>query len=518
MTTFQEPQPQSRRAVRQSERGDAPEQGPFTAAPGQPPFSATTPQYLPSQGETREMWDTTARRAAQLPPAPAEQPATSGRRSAAPRPSAPGSEPLMYSTQQRAAAPAPEAPAFRPRNPAPRPEPEAQPATQQLPQADQPTYRVRDFSPEGRRAAPADPAWAQQTAPAPSDLDYHTEVRFPGAVPAAPGPPIAQVPPMAEPVASAPPQEQTLSRRELRAMQQAEEAAALPAQPAASAPYGAPAASPQPQYSGPQAPIQQAPIQQAPVQKAPIQQAPIQPAPIQQAPADGAQPWPFADLGFADPSRPPAAGPMPTRAPEPAANTGLTNALAEFDSLAVSPPQAAAAPQLIDSVPPMVSNGPRTTPPTGHWSVQAELEDETQPYESTINRTVGNATATTSALVLPTAPIGSDIRGALTSTGEIMLTGSIDLPHSYSSTGATSSLDHHAMDAFFDSHDAEVITTDSAPVRAIKAVSTHNSGQGVTHTQKPKGTRALTALIIVAASMAVLVAGLLAAALVLNIF
>ena len=99
-----------------------------------------------------------------------------------------------------------------------------------------------------------------------------------------------------------------------------------------------------------------------------------------------------------------------------------------------------------------------------------------------------------------------------------MLTGSIDLPAGLSATGASSGLEHHAIDALFDSHDGEIITTDSAPVRAIKAVSTHNSGQGVTHTQKPKGTRALTALVIAAATMAVIVAGLLVAAITMNIF
>jgi hypothetical protein len=353
------------------------------------------------------------------------------------------------------------------------------------------------------------------------------EVRFPAAASAAPAPPVAPLPPMAAaPVVHALPTEQTLSRRELRALQQAEELAAtpqplqMPPQHPAPIQYAATSAAPHPQHSAPH-PQHSAPPaapHQAPGQPAPAHQAPAHQAPAQPAPAGGAQAWPFADPGFADPSRPAQANPLPPRAPEPAANTGMTNALAEFDSLAVGRPQGAPVPQLIDSVPPLISSGPRTTPPTGHWSVQAELEDETQPYENTINRTVGNATATTSALVLPTAPLGSDIRGALTSTGEIMLTGSIDLPHSYSSTGATASLDHHAMDAFFDSHDAEVITTDSAPVRAIKAVSTHNSGQGVTHTQKPKGTRALTALLIAASSMAVVVAGLLVAAFALNIF
>ena len=142
-------------------------------------------------------------------------------------------------------------------------------------------------------------------------------------------------------------------------------------------------------------------------------------------------------------------------------------------------------------------------------------EDE---IETTINRRVGSGTTTTSALVLPEIPNGPDIRGPLTSTGEIMLTGSIDLPRNLAATGQSDRYDGGGIDDLFDLSDHEVISTDSSPVRAIRAVSTHTSGHGVTHTQKPKGTRALTALLIAASSMAVVVAGLLVAAFAFNVF
>ena len=154
--------------------------------------------------------------------------------------------------------------------------------------------------------------------------------------------------------------------------------------------------------------------------------------------------------------------------------------------------------------------------PVGHWSTQADLDDEAQPH--TINRTVGTGSSATNALVLPSIPLGSDIRGPLTENGRITLTGSIDLSHSLGSTGAPDRLENTSMDALFDMHDAEAVSTDSAPVRAIRAVSTHNTGHGVTHTQKPKGNRALTGLLIAASSMAVVVAGLLVAALAFNLF
>jgi hypothetical protein len=158
------------------------------------------------------------------------------------------------------------------------------------------------------------------------------------------------------------------------------------------------------------------------------------------------------------------------------------------------------------------------SPPVGHWSTQANLDDETQPYESTINRTIGSGTATTNALVLPSIP-EQGITGPLTSTGEVMLTGSIDLPRSLASTGSSAQIDDDGFDRLFDANDHEISSTDSAPVRAIRAVSTHNSnGHGVTHTQKPKGTRMLTVLIVSAVAMAVVAVGLLVVAFATGVF
>jgi hypothetical protein len=415
-------------------------------------------------------------------------------------------EPLNYSTASRQlSTPSYDPQSFRSRL-------DARQAQAEAPQAqtdDQSSFRVRDFSPEGRRAAqaaerPAPQAWSPAT-PA-TDLHYQTEVRegF-GApqVPAAPPPPISQVPqqyatpsvqqPTAPPQSYTEPQqsvapqyavptpsaqppqpgqqwsdapgEQTLSRRELRALFAQEDAAALGTQqPVTRDAHVVPAAWP---------------AQQAPAQLPPLQQPPV--------PARAAY----------EATRIPEVV-MP-QAPQPSTNTAMTNALDEFDALTRSGSVAEAA----------------WTPPVGHWSTQADLGDEFP--ETTINRRVGSGSTATSALVLPSVPNG-DIRGALTGTGEIMLTGSIDLPHSLSSTGATDRFEHDGIDSLFDASDHEVISTDSAPVRAISAISTHQTGHGVTHTQKPKGTRALTALLISASSMAVVVAGLLVAAFAFNIF
>jgi hypothetical protein len=533
MTTFQDPQPQSRRAVRQSERGDGLEaQSEF---PQFPPAPQAAPQFYPNTPSSEDMWDTTSRRAAQLPPASpptgASAPVT-GRRAAAAAPT--GAEPLNYSTlntgtpsaASHAADPATAAQApvgtdpqsFRSRLDARQaaqtqaaqtqaahaqaahaaPAAPVYAAPPQEAQAEQPIepYRIRDFSPDGRRAAQA--AAAPPAAPVvspPSDLDYQTEVRpgfgshaaYSPPAPVAAVPPTIATPPVAhesaqpQPIVAAPytdaPGEQTMSRRELRAMLAAQEAAAGHAPLQEPAPWVSPR-----DYSQ----IQQ---EQQPVAAAPVVQ---QVAPPQQAPQAAQQQPPQVW----EATRMPEAA-MPSSAPAPTNGPVLSSALAEFDSLTSAP---------------VVEEPTAWSPPVGHWSTQLDDDDAGDEYDTTINRRVGSGMSTTSALVLPTVPPGSDIRGPLTRTGEVMLTGSIDLPRDLAAMGVSDRMDHGGIDSLFDANDHEIIATDSAPVRAVTAVSTHSSGHPVTHTQKPKGTRALTALLISASAMAVVVAGLLIAA------
>ena len=559
MTTFQDPQPQSRRAVRQNERGDAPEPGAgFAQFPPQAPFPAPAPQYVDPDSQ-RDMWDTNARRAAQLPTTPAPRPdaAVTGRR-AAPAASQPpaAAEPLTYSTASRQQPS--DQQSFRSRLDAR--QAAAQSLQSQVP-GDASSYRVRDFSPEGRRAdRGATPPAAAAEVPAapfvpPTDLDYQTEVREGFGMPQAPvqpPAPISQVPPQlvthapiteapvaqvpvtqqpAAPQPVAPPQstalpasfgaptplpvaqpipyadapgEQTLSRRELRALLAEQESAALGTQGTHNEPVAwQPPVPSQPDLaqSFTQQPFAQEPqlTTQQPQQHFTAQ--PIAPQVVQQVPPQLVSPVEAPQAYEA--TRMPELG-HPVAPPQPSTNTAMTSALAEFDSLTTAAPAVQEEPA-----------GWR--PPVGHWSTQGDIDEEELP-ETTINRRVGSGSTATNALVLPEIPLGSDIRGPLTSTGEVMLTGSIDLPRSLGSTGTSARIDHDGIDGLFDLTDHEVISTDSQPVRAIKAVSTHQTGHGVTHTQKPKGTRALTVLLISASSMAVIVAGLLVAAFAFNIF
>jgi hypothetical protein len=161
------------------------------------------------------------------------------------------------------------------------------------------------------------------------------------------------------------------------------------------------------------------------------------------------------------------------------------------------------------------------TPPIGHWSRQAELDDENQPFENTLSRDVGggNVATTTNALVLPMIPQRDDFSSVLNATGEIMVTGTINLPGSVGTTGRDSRhYDDPEVDHLFDAFDNEIPNTDSAPVRAITAVSSHTATRGGIEPGRKQSNRVLTILLVTAGVMAVSVLGLLVAGFVFNIF
>ena len=164
-------------------------------------------------------------------------------------------------------------------------------------------------------------------------------------------------------------------------------------------------------------------------------------------------------------------------------------------------------------------SAPAASVPTGrprnHWSRQAELDDASQQSTGALVRDVSSATVTANVLVLPEIPTPDVIMSPVRSTGEVLVTGSISLPASLSSTGALpTQLDESDLDALLEMGDAQVVSTDSQPVRAIRAVSTHTSSREIIAAHKPRRTnRALTALIIAAAGMAVVVVTLLVVAL-----
>jgi hypothetical protein len=449
MTTYQDPPLQSRRAVRQGERVD-------------PPF--TPPQT--------------------------------------PRTAAGAGEPLSYVTQNRPPLPGYDAaPVHGRRSSAP--EPQGAPE-----QTGQQSFRPRDFSPEARTAPPA---WAPEYDRESGVLDHHTQVRA-AAVPHTGGS-------LAESLAGEP-SEQTLTRRELRAIRDTHHIEAVPTDvtPVVERPAAypqAPASYVQPPQAAPPAPAPSTQLDSAiaefdalagrpgaadpapsrragrraaphsdiapedglgvfdamlgapPVQQAPAQQAPVQQAPVQQAP-------------------------VPQQVPLPAPLADQYPVVLPPDSVPVDPV--------------VVTTGER---PVGHWTTQSDIDDRTQINESTISRRVGSGAITTSALVLPQIP------GHNMSTGEVMLTDSISLPSAMAATGAHSPIDESDLDHLLDPGDHQLVNTDSVPIRAIRAVSgqTGSRNQLITNSKPAHSNRALTALIVSASGMVVVVVTLLVVAL-----
>ncbi|MGN7189945.1 MULTISPECIES: hypothetical protein [unclassified Curtobacterium] len=127
------------------------------------------------------------------------------------------------------------------------------------------------------------------------------------------------------------------------------------------------------------------------------------------------------------------------------------------------------------------------TPPAGHWSQLADDANDAEVHdEETGTRRV--AVQNTNSIVLPDSAL-ADPTGALNATGEVILTGSIDLPASLSSTGSHRPIDGAEVDRLLEQHD-EQPETDASPVRASRAISSHTSTrQVVLAAAKPKESR-----------------------------
>jgi hypothetical protein len=378
-------------------------------------------------------------------------------------------EPLTYATQNRPPVPQYEGPDFRARR-----TPEAStgepveaeaPVSPFAPAASAPEQqgasRPRDFSPEARQSAPA--------AEAPR-LDA--------------GQPI----------------EHTMTRRELRALREAQGLTGMDA-PAPVVPASAPAAP-------------------APTPVESVAPAP-EPAPVAEPSVPELSPF---EALFAAPSTPqPVQGfaPDPIAAPPAALEPAAQEVVAE--PIAPAPAPAAVEPIAPAPIAPApIAPAPAPEPvvpaaPAGHWTTQADLDDATQASEATISRNVGagSGVITTSALVLPSMP---NPEFTQLGTGEVLITGSIDLPHSLATSGAhPQQLDEHHLDHELDPGDHQVVSTDSQPVRAVKAISSHTSTRNVIVAKKPAGNRGLTILIVSAAAMAAVVVTLLVVGLVTNV-
>jgi hypothetical protein len=126
---------------------------------------------------------------------------------------------------------------------------------------------------------------------------------------------------------------------------------------------------------------------------------------------------------------------------------------------------------------------------------------------------------TTSALVLPSIPQAGDITRPISNTGEILITGSVELPSSLGSTGSyPTHFDRSDVDAIIAADDREDSTAGSAPVRAIRAVSTNNDSPALLAETRATESRTPFVLAIIAGATLVIAVGLVIAGFIFNVF
>ena len=186
----------------------------------------------------------------------------------------------------------------------------------------------------------------------------------------------------------------------------------------------------------------------------------------------------------------------------------------------VEPEQMYAEPVVSDS------SKPDWTPPIGHWSVDAgsapaEMVQPDQSLDELIKRGIGagGIPTTTNALILPAIPHQGNSVSPISNTGEIMITGSFDLPRSLGSTGAHPNLfDSSEMDHMMDQLDADQLGGDSVPVSASRAVSTHASTRYMLTPPKKQHASLPMVLVITTAALAVGVLALFVTGYLLGIF
>lgn len=386
--------------------------------------------------------------------------------------------------------------------------------------ADQPDYRVRDFKPDAVPPAtttpPVDgssataPSWTPQGTDEDGRLGYRTQATPVSGPPAPAQPVLNSVPPQF----AAPPRPMT--RRELRELEtrqgirpQADDGPNVDAPPAAPAPAAPTPAAPAPAAPAPATPASQPenPIPSKPAEPTPV----VRLAPPVPVPAPASAPAQSTD--------------PPTASPEPVVFTDASGAApGSRASVAPMPVRKASATPQPSAAPLEINRGIDWAPevfnaPDGHWQTQTQIDAANQAGDAFTPSSAGGRALTTNALVIPSIPQASDITKPFSSTGEILVTGSIDLPMTLGSTGATPArYDHADIDALFAQEDHDYTPADAAPVRAIRAVSTHTSTHGVISAKKPANNRLPMLMAVTAGILAVGVAALFAAGMIFGYF
>lgn len=165
------------------------------------------------------------------------------------------------------------------------------------------------------------------------------------------------------------------------------------------------------------------------------------------------------------------------------------------------------------------------TTETSRASLEVSVPDRVTPVErindvatSSLDVSVTSGGSATHALILPSIP-HPDMTAPLGETGEVLLTGSIDLPRGFGTLGAhparidTGDVDDQMVEAEVGHDD----TAELAPVRASQAVSSQPNKNELVAPPKKQSAAVPVVLMVTAGVLALGVTGLLVAAYVLHI-
>ncbi len=141
---------------------------------------------------------------------------------------------------------------------------------------------------------------------------------------------------------------------------------------------------------------------------------------------------------------------------------------------------------------------------------------EPEPFDQLLSRGAlsHGVPTTTNALILPSLPDQGPLGNQITNAGEIIATGSIDLPRSFGATGVhPSQIDSSDVDRLFDH--VEDVGTGVAPVAATRAISTQGASRAMIAPPKKEGMNvplvlAVTAGVLALGVVATLVIGAVA--------
>ncbi|WP_448004714.1 hypothetical protein [Agromyces bauzanensis] len=207
------------------------------------------------------------------------------------------------------------------------------------------------------------------------------------------------------------------------------------------------------------------------------------------------------DAPAAPPTPAPASAAPQQAAPFPQQAASFPQQAAPFPPQA-APTRAPAPHQVAESA---FADEPLATPkPVGHWTDQLNAPVErAEPFDQLLSRGgMGHGVpTTTNALILPTLPDHGPMGNSIAPSGEVIVTGSIDLPRSFGATGAhPSQIDSSDVDRLFDQ--VEDGAGVGAPVSATRAISTQGAARAMMAPPKKEGMNVPLVLAVTAGVLA----------------